>query len=61
MAETLILEKFTADPELSRLEEMLTEFDLFTFLDLSTSEEVHSRTLPGYWIQKETTPWAISF
>ena len=45
MAETFILEKFTADPELSRLEEILTEFDLFTFLDLSTSEEVHSRIL----------------
>ena len=45
MAKTLILEKFTADPELARLEEMLTEFDLFAFLDLSTSEEVHSRIL----------------
>ena len=45
MAETLILEKFTADPELLRLEDILTEFDLFTFLDLSTSEEVHSRIL----------------
>ena len=27
------------------MEEMLTEFDLFTLLDLSTSEEVHSRIL----------------
>ena len=53
MAETLILEKFAADPELARLEEMLAEFDLFTFLDLSTSEEVHSRILAWLLNPKE--------
>ena len=45
MAENLILEDFAADPELARLEEILAEFDLFAFLGLSTSEEVHSRIL----------------
>ena len=53
MAETLILEKFAVDPELARLEEMLAEFDLFTFLDLSTSEEVHSRILAWLLNPKE--------
>ena len=53
MAETLILEKFAADPELAHLEEMLAEFDLFTFLDLSTSEEVHSRILAWLLNPKE--------
>ena len=45
MGDTSILEKFAADPELARLEEMLTEFDAFAFLGVSTSEEIHSRIL----------------
>ena len=45
MGDTLMLRKFAADPELARLEEMLTEFDAFAFLGVSTSEEIHSRIL----------------
>ena len=39
------LEKFDADPDLARLEEMLAEFDAFAFLGVSSSEEIHSKIL----------------
>lgn len=39
------LNRFSADPDLERLEKMLGEFDAFDFLGVSTSEEIHSRVL----------------
>ena len=39
------LNRFSADPDLARLEDMLAEFDVFAFLGVSTKEEIHSKIL----------------
>ena len=45
MKEHLILSEFHDDPDLLALEEMLSEFDAFSFLGVSRSEEFHSKVL----------------
>ena len=39
------LNRFSADPDLARLEDMLAKFDVFAFLGVSTKEEIHSKIL----------------
>ena len=41
----MALRKFKTDPELRRVEQILAEFDAFTFLGLSESEAIHSKVL----------------
>ena len=45
MSKLSSLNRFSAHSDLARLETMLTEFDAFDFLGVSTSEEIHSRIL----------------